>query len=47
VEKLGGRRALGKTGCRWEDNTKVDSKEIRRARTGLIWLRKGAHGKIL
>jgi len=38
---------LEKLGVDWGDNTKMGGKQFRRARTGLIWLRKGAHGRIL
>jgi hypothetical protein len=43
-----GRRPLGRRRRRWEDNIKMDLREVGwRARTGLIWLRTGTGGKLL
>jgi hypothetical protein len=30
VEKAGGKRPLGKPGCRWENNNRMDLREIER-----------------
>jgi hypothetical protein len=43
-----GRRPLGRTGLRWEDNIKMDLQEVGLgAWTGLIWLRIGTGGGLL
>jgi hypothetical protein len=42
VGKPEGRRPLGRTRRRWEDNTKMDLQEVgRRANTGSIWIGTG------
>jgi hypothetical protein len=43
-----GRRLLGRSRLRWEDNIKMDLQEVGwGAWTGLIWLRIGAGGWLL
>jgi hypothetical protein len=43
-----GRRPLERPRRRWEDNIKMDLREVGgRARTGLIWLRIGTDGGLL
>jgi hypothetical protein len=43
-----GRRPLGRSRLRWEDNIKTDLQEVGcRAWTGLIWLRIGTGGGLL
>jgi hypothetical protein len=48
-----GKRPLGRLGCRWEDNMKVDVQEVRWVVGGggawarLIWFRTGAGGGLL
>jgi hypothetical protein len=43
-----GRRPLGRSRHRWEDNIKMDPQEVRwGAWIGLIWLRIGAGGGLL
>jgi hypothetical protein len=45
VGKPEGRRPLGRPGRRWEDNIKMDLREVGwGAQTGLIWLRIGTGG---
>lgn len=46
MERLEGRRALGKPGYRWEDdvNKWILKKKDGKAWTGLIWLRTGTYG---
>jgi hypothetical protein len=40
--KLEERRPLGRSRCRWEDNIKMDLREVKFGEcTGLIWLRIG------
>jgi hypothetical protein len=40
VRKPEGRRPLGRPRCRWEDNIKMDLRELRlEVRIGFIWLR--------
>jgi hypothetical protein len=42
VEKPEGKRTLGRPGCRWEDNIKIDLKEIGCEDVNwIIWLRQG------
>jgi hypothetical protein len=48
VGKLEGRRPLGRSRRRWEDNIKMGLQEVRwGAWTGLIWLRIGTGGGLL
>jgi hypothetical protein len=48
VGKPEGRRPLGRPRRRWEDNIKVDLREVGwGAQTGLIWLRIGTGGGLL
>jgi hypothetical protein len=48
VGKLEGRRPLGKPRRTWEDNIKMDLREVGwGAQTGLIWLRIGTGGELL
>jgi hypothetical protein len=43
-----GRRQLGRPRRRWEDNIKMDLREVVwGAQTGLIWLRTGTGGGLL
>jgi hypothetical protein len=43
-----GKRPLGRTRLRWDDNMKMYLKEVRcKAWTGLIWLRIGKGGELL
>jgi hypothetical protein len=43
-----GRRPLGRPRCKWEDNIKMDFKELDgMAWPGLIWLRIGTGGGLL
>jgi hypothetical protein len=42
VGKPEGKGPLGRPRCRWEDNIKIDLREIEW--TGLIWLRIGTSG---
>jgi hypothetical protein len=44
-----GQRPVGTPRCRWEDNVKMDLREIGEGVvwTGLIWLRKGTSGGLL
>ena len=43
-----GKRQLGRTRCRWEDNIKMDLQEVGwETRTGFIWLRIGTGGGLL
>jgi len=45
VGKPEGKRLLGRPRRRWEDNIKMDHKEVRwRAWTGWIWIRTGRGG---
>jgi hypothetical protein len=45
VEKLEGKRPLGRTRHRWEDNIRMYLQEVRfGVRTGLGWLRIGTGG---
>jgi hypothetical protein len=45
VGKPEGKRTLGRSRCRWEDNIKIDLQEVGRGEcTGLIWLRTGTCG---
>jgi hypothetical protein len=46
VGKPEGKRQLGKTWYSWEDDTKMNAKEIGFVWTGLIWLRIGANGRL-
>jgi hypothetical protein len=43
------KRPLGRPGCRWVDNIKMDLVERQDwvVWNGLVWLRKGTDGKIL
>ena len=43
MEKREGKRPLGRSGVRWEDNIKTDLQEVG-VWTGLIWYRLGAGG---
>jgi hypothetical protein len=48
VGKPEGRRSLERPRRRWEDNIKMDLREVRwSAWTGLIWLRIGTGGGLL
>jgi hypothetical protein len=48
VGKPEGRRPLGRPRLRWEDNIKMDLREVGwRAQTGLIWIRIGTGGGLL
>jgi hypothetical protein len=48
VGKLEGRRPLGKPRCRWEDNIKMNLREIGFGLwIGFIWLRIGTCGRFL
>jgi hypothetical protein len=48
VGKPEGRRPFGRPRCRWEDNSKMDLREIGwGARTGSVWLRIGTGGELL
>jgi hypothetical protein len=48
VGKPEGRRPFGRPRRRWEDNIKMDLREVRwGAWTGLIWLRIGTGGELL
>jgi hypothetical protein len=48
VGKPEGRRPLGRPRHRWEDNIKMDLREVGwGAQTGLIWLRIGTGGGLL
>jgi hypothetical protein len=39
-----GKRPLGRSRCRWEDNIRIDLREIgRELLTGCIWLRTGTY----
>jgi hypothetical protein len=43
-----GRRPFGRPRRRWEDNIKMDLREVRwEARTGSIWFRIGTGGELL
>jgi hypothetical protein len=48
---LGGpkaKRPLGRCRCRWEENIKMDLREIGiKKRTGFCWLRIGSSGELL
>jgi hypothetical protein len=46
VRKLEGKRPLGRCRLRWEDNTRIDLKEIGWVWTGFIWLRIGTSGRL-
>jgi hypothetical protein len=49
VGKPEGSRSLGRPRRRWEDNIKMDLREVEwgEAQTGLIWLRIGTGGGLL
>jgi len=47
VGKPGGKRLLGKIGCRCKDNIRMDRKEDEWARAGFIWFKTGARGGML
>jgi hypothetical protein len=47
VEKPEGKRSLGRPRRRWEDNTKMDLREIGWVWAGLIWLRIETSGGLL
>jgi hypothetical protein len=48
VGKPEGRRPLGRPGCSWEDNIKMDLREVGRGvRIGLLWLRIGTGNGLL
>ena len=48
VGKSKGRKPLGKPRCRWEDNIKMDFREVGwGAGTGSIWLRIGTVERLL
>jgi hypothetical protein len=43
-----GKRSLRRPKCKWEDNIRIDLREIGgKARTGFIWLRTGTSGRLL
>jgi hypothetical protein len=43
-----GKGPLGRPRCRWEDNIKMDLREIEIVgRTGFSWLRIGSRGRLL
>jgi len=44
VGKLEGKRPLGRPRCRWEDNIKMDLREVGGLETGWSWLRIGTDG---
>jgi hypothetical protein len=44
---LVGRRLLGRTRHRWEDNIKMHLKYVWMVCTGLIWLKVGPNGSLL
>jgi len=44
VGKPEGRRPLGRPRCRWEDNIKMDLREVEGVETGWSWLRIGTDG---
>jgi hypothetical protein len=47
IRKHNGKRPHGRFGHRWEDNIKMDLKEIGgRIWTGFIWLRIGTSGRL-
>jgi hypothetical protein len=42
------KRLLGRSRCRWEDNIRMDVREIGwESGTGFIWLRIGSSGEML
>jgi hypothetical protein len=45
--KLEGKRPLGRSRRTWENNIKIDLREIGCGGTGLIWLRIGTSGELL
>jgi hypothetical protein len=47
VGKPAGKRPLGRPRRRWEDNNRLDRREIGKVRTTLIWLRIGTIGRLL
>jgi len=44
VGKREGKRRLGRPRRRWEDNTKMDLREVEGVETGWSWLRIGTDG---
>jgi len=48
VGRSEGKRPLGRPRCRWEDNSKMDLREIgSMGQTGFIWLRIGSSGRLV
>jgi hypothetical protein len=47
VWKRKGKRSLGISRCRWEDNIKMDLQDVDGAWTGMIWLVTETSGMIL
>jgi hypothetical protein len=48
VEKLKRKRTFGRPGRKWEDNIKIDIREVgKEAYTGFIWLRLVTGGGLL
>jgi len=48
VEKVKRKRTLGRPRRKWEDNIKMDLREVgKEAYTGFIWLRVGTGGGLL
>jgi hypothetical protein len=47
VRKPEGKRPLKRPRCRWEDNIRMDLKEIGKVGTGFIWLRRGTSGGVM
>jgi hypothetical protein len=47
VRRPKGKRPVDRPRCRWEDNIKLDLREIGMGQTGFIWLRTGSRGGLL
>jgi len=47
VGKLEGKRPFGRPRCRWENNIKMDLREVGGVETGWSWLRIGTDGRHL
>jgi hypothetical protein len=47
VGKSEGKRSLGRPRHRWEDNIRIDLREVVVVWSGLIWLRIGTSGGLL
>jgi hypothetical protein len=49
IRKAERKRPIERHGCKWENNIKVDLKEIGgvRLKNGFIWLKIGARGTLL